>query len=49
MIVSRSKKRFKSARAAWMDIHKKRGITLKTHSLKRMDTRKSYRWEATRK
>ena len=49
MIVSRSKKRFRTARAAWADIHKKRNMSLKVYAARRMDTLKFYRWDVKRK
>lgn len=44
-IVSRLKKSWPSARAAWMDIARQTGTSPSTHNLKRMDTKTHFRWE----
>ena len=47
MIVQRAKSKFKSARAAWADIARVRGLSPRTHRLRRIDTATSYRWKVT--
>lgn len=47
--IRRSKDKFKSARAAWKDIAKDRGISLKKRNINPDHTKKSWQWKVTKK
>lgn len=43
-LLRKSKKKFKNARAAWMQIDRETGISPSTHRLERIDTPEFFQW-----
>ncbi len=49
VIRRRSRKKFNSSRAAWMDIAKKTGATPATHRIRKVKSPGNFAWNVTRK